>query len=65
MSNGKCNKKSTTKNRDIAVANTLRRKQLRLFHTAIRQPDNHQVMDAFIQSVHPEGSINWLKRVQP
>ncbi len=64
MSNSKCNKKST-KNRVIAVANTLRRKQLRLYHTAIRQPDNLQVMDAFIQSVHPEGIISWLRRVQP
>ena len=65
MSTKDCKKQRHSKNRDIAEAHTRKRKQVRLYRTAIKQPHNLSVMDAFIQSVHPEGVINWLRRVHP
>ena len=61
----KCNKKRTVKDTAAAKANTLLRKQLRLFSTCKKQPDNHVALDAFIQAVYPETVKHWLERVKP
>ena len=60
-----CTKKRHSKDRAIAVLNTKKRKQLRLYRTAIAQPNNFNAMEDFLQSIHPEKVTAWLKRVQP
>lgn len=65
MGSKNCTKKKHSKDRDIAIANTRKRKQIRLYRTAVAQSNNFMAMEDFLQSVHPEPVVKWLARVRP
>ena len=66
MSKGKCNKKSTRKDHNLAVANTKRNKALKSYFTYKRSGfKDLTALESLAMAVHPEKISTWVKRVNP
>lgn len=57
-----CKKQHSSKDLDIAKANTKLRKQRRLLKTVKNQPSNDQAMQDFLNAIYPTTAKNWLDK---